>query len=141
MVAVVTDLPTACCDRVRMAEVFQNLIANALKFTNGRPPVIRIGGEDRPDTHLLWVSDNGPGVPEAHRERVFKIFQRLHTREEYPGTGVGLALCKKIVEDHGGRIWAEPGPGKGSRLCFTLPKPSPEDEKDAGGGPEAGTAG
>lgn len=114
-------LPTLSGDPVQLALVFQNLIGNGLKFRNSKPPKVHIEAErDRGEWHLS-VRDNGIGFDPAQADRIFGIFQRLHTDSEYPGTGIGLAVCKRIVERHGGRIWAESKPGKGSTFHFTLP--------------------
>jgi light-regulated signal transduction histidine kinase (bacteriophytochrome) len=114
-------LPTVLGDRGQLEQLFQNLIANALKFRGDDPP--RVGIEARPVDAMwqVWVEDNGIGIAEAHRERIFQIFQRLHNRDEFEGTGIGLAVCKKIVERHGGRIWAESPEAGGTRFVFTLP--------------------
>lgn len=118
-------LPTVKADRAQMTHLLQNLIGNAIKFRGAYAPRISVACAEAGHEHVFTVSDNGIGIPPQFLERVFKIFQRLHTREEYPGTGVGLALCKKIVENHGGRIWAESGPGKGTAFHFSLPRARP----------------
>jgi len=105
----------------QLSQVFQNLIANALKFRRAEAPEIRIGAQREGANWHVHVADNGIGIDPQHRERVFAIFQRLHTRREYPGTGIGLAICRKIIEDGGGRIWVESEPGRGSVFHFTLP--------------------
>jgi light-regulated signal transduction histidine kinase (bacteriophytochrome) len=116
-------LPTVRADRGQLAQVFQNLIANALKFRReGAAPRVHISAERRDDVWLFSVADNGIGIDPKHAERIFHIFQRLHTRESYPGTGIGLALCQKIVERHGGRIWVSSAPGEGATFFFTLPQ-------------------
>jgi len=115
-------LPTLPVDASQMTQLFQNLIANALKFRGAQPPAIKI--EARQEADGAWcfaVRDNGIGIDPQYSERIFLIFQRLHTRKEYPGTGIGLAICRKIVERHGGRIWVESQPGRGSIFYFTLP--------------------
>ena len=117
----VETLPTVKADPVRMRHVFQNLIGNAIKFCN-RPPRIAVYAEPRGDEGLIAVRDNGIGIEPRYWEQIFKVFQRLHPRERYPGTGVGLALCKKIIEHHGGKIWVSSQPGTGSTFLFTLPR-------------------
>jgi light-regulated signal transduction histidine kinase (bacteriophytochrome) len=115
-------LPPVQADAAQLGQVFQNLIANAIKFRREDvPPRIHISAERQGDEWLFSVTDNGIGIDAEHADRIFQVFQRLHTEEEYPGLGVGLALCKRIVERHGGRIWAEPGPGVGTTFYFTLP--------------------
>jgi light-regulated signal transduction histidine kinase (bacteriophytochrome) len=108
-----------------LAMLWQNLIGNALKFRHpDRPPHVTITcavDPDRPDTWLMYVTDNGIGIPVEFADKVFVIFQRLHSRDAYGGTGIGLALCKKIVEYHGGTIWLDTGRTEGTRFCFTLP--------------------
>jgi signal transduction histidine kinase len=106
---------------VLLSQVFQNLIANALKFCTGQP-VIRISVEEAPGEWIFSVADNGVGIPAQGQERLFKIFQRLHDRTEFQGTGIGLATCRKIIDLHGGRIWVESQPGAGSTFRFTLPR-------------------
>ena len=115
------SLPTVIADRSQLLQLFQNLIGNAIKFHGPEPPVIRVSAERKVKEWVFAVADNGIGIAPEHVEVVFVIFKRLHTRAEYPGSGVGLAICKKIVEQHGGRIWVESEPGKGSTFQFTLP--------------------
>jgi light-regulated signal transduction histidine kinase (bacteriophytochrome) len=114
-------LPTVMADPTQLRQVFQNLLSNALKFHSDKTPEIHIGAERQDNTWLFSVHDNGIGIAPRHAERIFIIFQRLHTRSRYPGTGIGLALCKKIVERHGGRIWVESESGKGATFFFTVP--------------------
>ena len=115
-------LPGVKGDRVRLAQLFQNLIGNALKFRRRDiRPRIHISAESRGYEWLFGVHDNGIGIEEQYFERIFTPFQRLHTREEFAGSGLGLAVCQKIVERHGGRIWVESEPGNGSAFYFTLP--------------------
>lgn len=115
------DLPTVLGDFTQLVQLFQNLIGNAIKFRGEEPPEIRVGVERRGRDWELRVQDNGIGIEPRYAERVFVIFQRLHTREDYPGTGIGLAVSKRIVERHGGRMWIESEPGEGSTFFFTLP--------------------
>jgi PAS domain S-box-containing protein len=119
---VVDPLPTLSCDASQVAQVFQNLIGNAVKFRReGQRPVIRVSATRTDHAWMFTVQDNGIGIEPKYFERIFQMFQRLHTRGEYPGTGIGLALCKKIVERHGGRIRVESEPGRGTTFAFTLP--------------------
>jgi PAS domain S-box-containing protein len=121
--AVVTcdALPTVTADPSQLAQVFQNLIGNAIKFHGALPPEIHIGAEHLPGEWRFSVRDNGIGMDPRYFQRIFEVFQRLHTRREYPGTGIGLAICKKIVERHGGRIWVDAQPGQGSTFYWTVP--------------------
>jgi light-regulated signal transduction histidine kinase (bacteriophytochrome) len=115
-------LPTVMADKAQLAQVFQNLIANGIKFRReGVPPRVHVSAEQEGDEWVFSVEDNGIGIDPGQADRIFQIFQRLHTREEYEGTGIGLALCKRIVERHGGRIWVESEVGEGSTFTFTLP--------------------
>jgi signal transduction histidine kinase len=114
-------MPKVMADAGQLAQVFQNLIGNAIKYQNTNPPLIHVSCQQRSKEWLFSVKDNGIGLDPKYAERIFVIFQRLHTRHEYPGTGIGLALCKKIVERHGGRIWVESEQGRGSIFYFTIP--------------------
>lgn len=117
---VLDSLPSVTGDEVQLVQLFQNLIANAIKFRGGEKSVVRISAEREDRDWSFAVEDNGIGIGSDHLDRIFVIFQRLHTRAEYSGTGIGLAICKKIVERHGGRIWVESEEGTGSRFRFTL---------------------
>jgi light-regulated signal transduction histidine kinase (bacteriophytochrome) len=121
--AVITHdaLPEVWADRSQMSQLFQNLIANAIHYRANAPPRVHITAREEGDYWQFSVEDNGIGFDPKQSERIFVIFQRLHTTEQYPGSGMGLAVCRKIVERHFGRIWAESQPGKGSRFFFTLP--------------------
>ena len=116
-----TTLPTVMGDERQLVQLFQNLLSNAVKFRGEQPPRIHLSTKVADGAWLISVRDNGIGVEPQFAERIFVIFQRLHNREEYPGTGIGLAICKKIVERHGGQIWVESELGKGATFCFTIP--------------------
>ncbi|MGE5401166.1 MAG: sensor histidine kinase [Ignavibacteriales bacterium] len=122
--AVITNdpLPEITADQTQLIQLFQNLISNAIKFTTGKTPEIKIGAADKGKEWIFSVSDNGIGIDPQYAEKIFVIFQRLHSREKFSGTGIGLAVCKKIVELHGGRIWVESRSGQGSTFYFTIPK-------------------
>jgi len=116
------DLPMIRADRTQIAQLFQNLLGNAIKFRrDGVSPLIRVGAAAEGSFWRFTVEDNGIGIEKDYLDRVFLIFQRLHERNKYPGTGIGLAIAKKVIEHHGGRIWIESTPGQGSKFNFTLP--------------------
>jgi PAS domain S-box-containing protein len=114
------SLPAVLGDDVQLLQLFQNLLANAIKFRRQEAPRIRIAAEREGDAWTFAVRDNGIGIDQRYWDRIFVIFQRLHGRDDYPGTGIGLALCKRIVERHGGRIWLDSAPGEGTTIYFTL---------------------
>jgi len=119
------ELPTVMGDARQLMQLFQNLIGNAVKFRSpDRPCQVHVGVRPKDDGLEFSVRDNGIGIASEQHDRVFVIFQRLHTRDKYPGAGIGLAVCKRIVERHGGRIWIESSPGQGSTFYFTLPGPA-----------------
>jgi signal transduction histidine kinase len=115
-------LPTVLADKPQLTQLFQNLVGNALKFHAGEAPKIHISCQPNGKECTIAVSDNGIGIDPRHADRIFQVFQRLHDREKYAGTGIGLAICKKIVERHGGRIWVESQPGEGATFLFNLSK-------------------
>jgi PAS domain S-box-containing protein len=121
------DLPRVRADALQLSQLFQNLIGNAIKFRGDDPPRVEVRAQARDGHWLFSVRDNGIGIEPEHSERVFVVFQRLHARQRYPGNGIGLAICKKIVERHGGRIWLESEPGRGTTFFFTLPDRRAED--------------
>jgi light-regulated signal transduction histidine kinase (bacteriophytochrome) len=114
-------LPTVTADETQLEQLLQNLIGNALKFRRPGAPQVHVTAAAQAQAWRFAVRDNGIGIDPVYAERVFVIFQRLHGRSEYPGTGIGLAICKKIVERHGGQIWVESQVGQGATFYFTLP--------------------
>ncbi|MGD0449474.1 MAG: PAS domain S-box protein [Candidatus Bathyarchaeia archaeon] len=120
-------LPIVMADGGQLVQLFQNLIGNAIKFHGKESPHVHVSAQDKENEYMFSVQDNGIGIAPEYFDRLFKIFQRLHTREEYPGSGIGLAVCKRIVERHGGRIWIESQVGKGSTIYFTLNKQKRSD--------------
>jgi signal transduction histidine kinase len=117
-------LPLVLADQIALGQLFLNLISNALKFRTEAPPAVHVSAERRGDAWEFCVSDNGIGIPKEHRERVFAMFERLHARGKYPGSGMGLAICRKIVERHGGRIWVDSAGAGGCEVKFTLKAPA-----------------
>jgi signal transduction histidine kinase len=121
--AIVTHdkLPTLLADHIQIIQLFQNLIGNSIKFRREEPPRVHISAEHKEKEWVISICDNGIGIDPKHSTSIFDIFQRLHDNSKYPGNGIGLATCKKIVGNHGGRIWVEPSPGKGSTFKFAIP--------------------
>jgi light-regulated signal transduction histidine kinase (bacteriophytochrome) len=114
-------MPNIVCDNSLFISLFQNLIENAIKFRSGKKPLIEINAKKDSNNWIISVKDNGIGIKEEYKEKIFIIFQKLHTKDEYPGTGIGLSLCKKIVESHDGRIWVESDGVSGSTFYISLP--------------------
>jgi signal transduction histidine kinase len=114
-------LPTVMGSNIQITQVFQNLIGNAIKFHGAETPAVQVSAEKQDGEWLFSVADNGIGIAAEHSEVIFAIFQRLHTRQEYSGNGIGLSICKKIIERHGGRIWLDAKEGQGATFRFTLP--------------------
>jgi PAS domain S-box-containing protein len=117
-------LPRVLADAPQLTQIFQNLLGNAMKFHGAEAPRIHVSAETRDHVWVFTVRDNGIGLDTQYADRIFMMFQRLHNKTEYPGTGIGLAICKKIVDRHGGRIWVESQPGQGCTFGFTLPRPT-----------------
>ena len=117
-------LPCVLADGSQLTQIFQNLVGNAMKFRGDGPPRVHVSSETRDHVWVFTVRDNGIGLDTQYADRIFMMFQRLHNKTEYPGTGIGLAICKKIVDRHGGRIWVESRPGQGCSFGFTLPRPT-----------------
>jgi light-regulated signal transduction histidine kinase (bacteriophytochrome) len=115
----IEPLPKVLANGPQLQQVFQNLLGNAIKFRGADPPVIDITAQQQNGEYVFSVADNGIGIPQG-ADRIFTIFQRLHTREEYPGNGIGLAICKRIIERQGGKIWIEPHSGPGTTFKFSL---------------------
>jgi light-regulated signal transduction histidine kinase (bacteriophytochrome) len=115
------SLPTVRGNKLALVQLFQNLLGNAIKYRSSEPPRIEISAEQQDDGWRFLVQDNGIGIAPVYHERIFTLFQRLHTQQQHAGTGVGLALCRKIVQAHGGKIWVESEDGKGATFIFSLP--------------------
>ena len=119
-VFILFDLPDIYCDELQVRQLFQNLISNAIKFRSDKAPIIKISA-DKNDRHWLFkIEDNGIGIDMKFKDQVFQIFSRLHAQDKYQGSGIGLSVCKKILERHGGQIWLESTPGRGTTIFFTI---------------------
>lgn len=116
------DMPVVMAASGQLHQLLQNLVANAIKFCGASPPRIRVSSFRMRSEWVVVVKDRGIGIDLEYHEQIFQIFKRLHSRQEYPGVGIGLAVCKRIVERHGGRIWLESTPGEGTSIFFTLPQ-------------------
>jgi PAS domain S-box-containing protein len=116
------ELPTVVGDRAQLVQVLQNLIGNALTYHGDRPPSVQVFARHGGDEWVFCVRDNGIGIEPKYHERIFEVFQRLHDQRRYPGTGIGLAVCRRVVQRHGGKIWVESEPGSGSTFCFSIPQ-------------------
>ena len=119
-----SELPTVAGDRSQLLQLLQNLVGNAIKYHGDQPPRVHVSAEKKGSEWVFSVSDNGIGIDPKHYRRIFEIFRRLHTQQVYPGTGIGLAICRRVVQRHGGRIWVESEPGRGSTFVFSLPERS-----------------
>ena len=128
-IVTVGPLPPVLADATQLSQLFQNLIGNAIKYRNEDRPEIRVAARAERDQWVFSIQDNGIGIEPQYNDRIFEMFQRLHTREKYSGTGIGLTICRKIVERHGGRIWVESQPGHGSTFLFTIPKRKGQDNE------------
>lgn len=117
----IAELPTLPGDARQLHSLFLNLIGNAVKYRGDEPPEVTISATRNGSHYLFTVTDNGIGIEPRFARRIFDMFQRLHSRSKYPGTGIGLSICRKVVEAHGGQIWVDPGKPRGSVFCFTLP--------------------
>ena len=115
------ELPAVTGDRSQLIQLMDNLIGNALKYHGDQPPQIYISAKHSKNEWIISVRDNGIGIEPKYYEKIFEIFQRLHDQKMYPGTGIGLAVCRRVVYQHGGRIWVESEPGHGSTFYFTIP--------------------
>ncbi len=116
------DLPTVVTQKTWIRQLFRNLISNGLKFNEADTPSIHVSSEENADEYVFSVADNGIGISPEYHEKIFQLFERLHTTSEYEGTGAGLSICKKVVEGFGGRIWVESEHGTGSTFYFSFPK-------------------
>ena len=122
-IVTIDPLPSVMGDRTQLIQLFLNLVGNGLKYCRDRNPVIHLSVSRNECDWLFSIADNGIGIEATHHDRIFEVFKRLHNQNEYPGTGIGLAVCRRVVERHGGTIWIESVPGQGSTFYFTIPEP------------------
>ena len=132
-------LPEIWGDSILLTQLYQNLIGNALKFSGDQRPIIQLTFEQKNGEQIFGVNDNGIGIEPKYAQEIFKPFRRLHGRAEYEGSGIGLAICRKIIERHGGKIWVESEKGKGAHFRFTLPRRTKEQGESDEGLPTRGT--
>ena len=118
---VASDLPIVEAEAIKLQQVFSNIISNSIKYMDKEEGEVTVGFISLPDSYQFYIQDNGPGIEKEYHTRVFKIFQTLSTRDEVESTGIGLSIVKKIVEEHGGKIWIDSGKGEGSKFSFTWP--------------------
>ncbi|MBI1224578.1 MAG: GHKL domain-containing protein [Bacteroidetes bacterium] len=128
-----SHMPVLQLNRQQFSQLFQNLISNSLKFCRDQPPIVHIRYQELETEHQFFIKDNGIGIPEEYREKIFVLFQRLHNRTEYEGSGIGLTVCRKVVQNHGGKIWLEPSNGQGTTIGFSISKQNLSAALDAFG--------
>ncbi|WP_306438842.1 sensor histidine kinase [Natronococcus pandeyae] len=133
------ELPRVEGDASQLRQVFQNLISNAIEYSGDAPPQVDISAERDGEEWIISVRDSGLGIPPEEQDRIFEVFERLHSHEESSGTGIGLALCNRIIERHNGEIWVESDPGEGTTFSFTLPASSKQTETTAAMGESVST--
>jgi light-regulated signal transduction histidine kinase (bacteriophytochrome) len=127
----VGELPVVVGNRTQLVQLFQNLLGNAIKYRGEHAPRIRVAADLKDSEWVFSIADNGIGIDPKHHEQIFEVFRRLHTQDAFPGTGIGLAVCRRIVQRHGGRIWVESERGKGSTFLFTIPDARSSDHESA----------
>ena len=118
----IESLPTIIVDETKVTLVLKNLIENGIKYNQTESPLIHVGYEDNSENHIFYVKDNGIGIEKEYHEMIFEMFKRLHNKEDYEGTGIGLAFCEKVIHQHGGKIWLDKSDDDGSIFKFSIPK-------------------